>query len=366
MRTIRLILLTLCGAWCVVAAAQAQHLAFPGPPPGGPGLMTPEEYGPGDDGGCCGGGRPDPFGRDEYAHAVWTIGTEAMLLGREKTSGVVLARAGNLNLAGATRLDSSALDYDHELTPRFNAILHRDDGLDLGFSFFECEDWNSQAIVADTGANTISISAPNILLGGSNAARFSSESQLWSAELNVRFRVLPRLTLMAGGRALEFAEEFSAERNLNANSFVPVYNIDVRNRLIGVQIGGLGSIFQGEHLSLDAMMKWGYFHNEAKDIIRDLAGVGNLGVVTTEISEQSTLFEIGLYAAYRFNSQAKVYVGYNAMWLIGLATAPAQIASNDVFNIASAARLGTRGAQIVSAHENLTFEGTTVGFEFTY
>src|SRR5205809_5745246 len=106
----------------------------------------------------------------------------------------------------------------------------------------------------------------------------------------MRFRVLPRLTLLLGGRLLEFSDNLLAQRNLNGPTFLPLYSIDTTNHLVGVQAGVLGSLFQGRCLSLDGVMKLGCFHNRDRDRIQNLAGIGTINSVTVEGSDTTTLF----------------------------------------------------------------------------
>jgi hypothetical protein len=374
------------------AAAYGHDMAFPGPPPGampgdpmsgammggmypgsgmypgmGPGFAGPPGYG-----GCgpfepCGEqGPPVSCGPCEPRCPTWSFAAEAMLLGRSTAKDQVLVRAGLFNLAGETLLATENLTFDEEFAPRISTVLHLGTELDCSFSFLTVENWHSEGQVASDGP--ISVSAPNILLSDLNAARFDYDSDLWSAELNLRWRMMPRLTLLAGMRVIELNEVLQQTDNFpNLITLEPSYVIDVRNRMIGAQIGALANLLSfGKSISVDGFLKWGWLNNDAEHDMNDILNIG-FGQLQAENTEVCNLVEVGVSATWRCNRHLKVWFGYEVLYLHGVATAPSQIPGNDLFDNATAiAPLGPAGAVGVDVEDDLWVSGVNGGFEVTY
>jgi hypothetical protein len=373
-RQLRLLTLTICGLLCAAALARAHDMAFPGPPPGGypPGAMMGGMY-PGMQPVFAGPDGPGPFdpeavpgpscpgGCDERCGPLWSVGVEGVLWRRSSPRGLTLVRNGAFLLGGTPLLNADALLFDYEAAPRITTTLHINPELDCQFTYFTVEDWSTQAVVVSGGS--ISVSSPNILLDALNAVRFEYESELWSGELNLRWRMMPRVTLLAGVRVLELVDRFEQTDNFPAaNTFLPSYTIAVRNQLFGVQAGGLFSVVRSGPICVDAFVKGGYFNNEAEHNMQGiLTGISQLAAAG---SEDTLLWEAGFNITYCFNRYLKAWVGYSALWLNGIASAPGQIPGNSLFT--GAFPLGPVGAVGVDATESLRIEGANVGLELSY
>ncbi len=382
MRQLRLIALTTCGLLCAAALARAHDLAFRGPPPGGmpggpPGAMMGGMYPgmgpvfPPSHPGHAGGGPPGPgvWGDAMEGHAsddagpLWSVAAEAMNVRRSSARNQILVRDGAFVLAGTPLLTTAGLPFDYELAPRFTVVLHVNPEVDYQFSAFYIEDLTSEAVIVSDGS--ISVSAPNVLLDNFNAARFEYDSDFWSAELNARWRMMPRLTLLAGLRAMELTEGFVEADNFpGVTTFETVYTIAVRNRLCGGQVGALVSLLRMGPVCFDGLVKAGLFRNEAEHNMNDVLNIG-LGQISAENTEGTSLWEIGLTLTWCVNANVKAWAGYNVLWLNGIATAPAQIPGNDLFGV-SAVRLGPLGALGVNVDDYLRLDAFSGGIEVSF
>ena len=244
-------------------------------------------------------------------------------------------------------------------------MLHGESNLDVEFDFFRIDTWASRAVVVrDTD---ISVSSPNILLDNLNAAQFTYKSQFWSAEVNLRWRVIPRLTLLAGFRSMELTDRFEQVDNFfQLNNFAPSYTIRVTNHLTGGQVGAVASLLRcGDWLSVDGFLKWGYFSDSAEHSMADLLHLG-FGALSAQDTENTPLIETGVALTWHCNEHAKVWLGYNALWLTRIASAPGQIPGNDLLGSNGVAALGPIGGLGVAINERLRIDGFNGGFEVSF
>jgi hypothetical protein len=382
-RQLRLFTLTVCGLLSAAALARAHDMAFPGPPPGGmaggppPGAMMDGMYpgmqpvfgGPGYAGEGPYGpdgepGAPGPGCCDDGAGPLWTVGAEALLWRRSSPRSEILVRNGQFQLSGAPLLLTDSLIFDHEAAPRITATLHVSPLVECDVTYFTVEDWSAQAVVVNDAE--ISISSPNILLDNFNAAKFDYTSRLQSAEVNLRFRIMPRITLLGGLRWMELSEKFEQTDNFpGLATFAPSYTIAVRNRLVGAQAGGIFSLLQYGPFSVDAFVKGGYFNNAAEQNMHDILNLG-FGQLQAFNTEHTQLWEAGFNITWCFHPRAKCWIGYSALWLNGVATAPSQIPGNDLLGSSGVAALGPVGAVGCDVTDNLRVDGVNGGFEISY
>jgi hypothetical protein len=294
-----------------------------------------------------------------------SVGVEAMLLKRTTARPFTLVRQGAFDLNGADLLNADNLDFDHEIGPRVDIVVHRPSGLDFGFTYFEVLEWESEGVATDPV--DVSTSAPNQLLNNFNTASVTYDSQFTSAELNLLYRVHPRVTLLAGLRWMHLKDTLLAFDNFgpDPNVLIPSYSIRVENDLSGAQVGILATLLRAGAFTLDCAVKGGYYALEAEHQMVDIQNVGTLGSISAINNDMTTVIDVGLTASLRLGRHAKVWLGYQAMWLTGVATAPSQIAGNDLIGIPGT-QIGAPGALGVDVFDNLMFYGARAGVEFSY
>jgi hypothetical protein len=295
---------------------------------------------------------------------MWSVGIETVIMRRQSARQQTLVREGAFDLNGTSLLETDDLIFDHEMTPRLTLTLHVNPELVYEVCYFNIDDWAAAAVVVDDG--DISVSSPNILLDTFNAARFDYRSEFTSIESNIRWRMMKRVTLLAGLRFMEMTDGFEQTDNFpGLQTFAPSYTIATRNRLMGGQFGGIFSLLRFGPVCLDGFAKWGYFINEAEHNMHDVLnlGFGNLEAFNTE---NTSIVEAGLNVSCCFGQHVRAWAGYSALWLNGVATAPSQIPGNDLLGNGGVAALGPIGARGVDVTDNIRIDGFNAGLEFSY
>ena len=147
-------------------------------------------------------------------------------------------------------------------------------------------------------------------------------SQLYNAEVNVRWQPWARVTMLAGFRFVDLGEDLQG--TLPPQRTVPFWDTHTRNYLYGFQIGADGKLCEYRRFSLDIVAKAGLFDNVADET----AGVS---IYRTVYGESATtthaafVGEIDLACRYQIAPTLSLKLGYEVLWLEGVALAPGQI-----------------------------------------
>lgn len=182
------------------------------------------------------------------------------------------------------------------------------------------------------GTTTI-LTTPNIVVVDDNGPstpffQNSYVSTLNSVEVNIKNRVNSRLRTLCGARWLSLDEDFDY-----ASSF-PGFGArtDVSNNLIGLQIGMDAELWDSGRFHLNGLVKSGiYFSNaehNAKFNFDDVPGFTHLTVHDTR-QQAAFLGECELTGSIDLNDALSLRLGYQVMWLGGVALGPEQIAVTD-------------------------------------
>ena len=129
------------------------------------------------------------------------------------------------------------------------------------------------------------------------------------------------------------------------------------NNLYGLQIGADGKLFERGCFSIDGLIKLGGYWNH----VTDSTGVSIAKVVyNADASTDHPAFvsEAGLQCKYRITDRITLKIGYEALWLAGVALAPGQIqetyAANPVYALG------------VNSNSHVLFHGGTAGLEISF
>jgi len=209
---------------------------------------------------------------------------------------------------------------------------------------------------------------------------WTDTTSLYGAEINGRWRLSDGITILAGLRWLQLNDRlvgtltpaditqptwkktcltcdlFHITDGDPAGVYPPFWTTSTTNNLYGVQIGIDGKLMERDRLSLDGLLKLGLFDNNATQS----AGVSLQKVVhPASASTNRVAFagEAGLQLRYRLSTDLTLKVGYEALWLAGVALAPAQIAQT------STSASGDVSALAVDTGANVLFQGVTFGLE---
>jgi hypothetical protein len=147
----------------------------------------------------------------------------------------------------------------------------------------------------------------------------------------------------------------------------PFWTTRTVNDLYGVQIGVEGKLWELGRLSLDGLIKAGIFDNNAtqsalvsleKQLFPAQATTNHIAFVS----------EAELHAKYQLAKGLALKVGYEALWLDGVALAPGQIRETYTTtpSPASPSTPVSVRALGVNSGSNVLFQGVTVGLESSF
>ena len=144
-----------------------------------------------------------------------------------------------------------------------------------------------------------------------------------------------------------------------APPYPPFWNTSTTNNLYGFQIGVDGKIFELKNFSINALIKGGPYLNHASE----LTGVSLAKTVYesgASANRAAFVGEGGLQCKYQVTRAITLKLGYEVLWLSGVALAPGQI--QETYTIAPATVYATG----VNSHSHVLFHGVTAGLEFSF
>jgi hypothetical protein len=269
--------------------------------------------------GCC-----DPF---------WTVSADVLLWQRGGGNGVGLIFAdGFLGVPGNPGpeiLNARDLTFDFQPDPRIGLIHCLNECYSVEGNFFFIDSWTSAA----SRATPMHVAFPGFVQAflppPDGVGTFLLGTDLFSAELNLRRRANDWLTLMAGLRWIELHDLLTFQFQPNGGAAATMYTIDANNHLYGFQVGGLVDVWTNGLWSVNAWAKAGLFHNSADQ----LTNVFFPGVGTVGDQDDNTAFagDLAITAVRQLNDWLAFRIGYQLLWIDGVALAPDQLlGTNDV------------------------------------
>ena len=175
----------------------------------------------------------------------------------------------------------------------------------------------------------------------------------------------PRIAFCLYGSSIRIYNLFDVARIENlpgipaTAAFPPFWNTSTTNNLYGLQIGADGKLFERGRFSIDGLIKVGGYWNHASES----TGVSIEKVVyPSGASTDHAAFvgEAGLQCKYQVTRGLALKLGYEALWLYGVALAPGQIQETYETAPATVTALG------VNSDSGVLFHGATAGLEFSF
>lgn len=185
-------------------------------------------------------------------------------------------------------------------------------------------------------------------------------TKLNNLEFNARWNPCCALTLLAGLRWVELRENLQGTLTPPTFSWEPPFwNTDARNNLYGFQVGADGKLLDSGRISIDGLVKAGIYDNQAEE------ATGVSIFKATRLSYASTnhaafVGEIGLQCKYQITDRLAATAGYQAIWLDGVALAPAQIDQTVTIPLDIVVVRG------VNCDGGVFYHGATVGLEYAF
>jgi hypothetical protein len=265
-----------------------------------------------------------------------------------------------LTFPGETpRLDAGDFSYDYE--SGFELSLSRRFGpcWDLELRYLLVDGWSdSLATTFDGGVGTV-VTDPPTLFGGFGSGVATSSSELESFELMPWYALSEQIRVGGGFRWLRFDDSLNL-------AFIPgagpssAIDIGARNDLYGFQLGADVLLWNAGRFSVETIGKIGIYGNHARHSIVLADPVGDpdatLGIGDRE-DDLAWVGEAGITAGYAINCRWTARVGYQLLWIDGLALAPEQLGSTTALGGFDPARTTTNTSGDVLLH------GLTMGLE---
>jgi hypothetical protein len=245
-------------------------------------------------------------------------------------------------------------DFDLDVHAGFDLSLARQLGerLSLELRYFGVDHWRAQSTVPTTPGSLLQVNAsPPVFVPAGDAIEAQYTSELHNAEINGRYRLSERWTLLAGFRYAELNERFAAELVDAISPFR--YEAGAWNRLYGGQLGAAAMLWDGGGpLRIEAIGKAGAFGNSASQHSSYTTDVVTFSTDDSE-SPVSFLGDIRIAGNYQLSQRWSAQFGYQLLWINQVALATEQVAVSDfVFG----------GG--IDASGDAFYHGATVGLQY--
>ena len=186
-------------------------------------------------------------------------------------------------------------------------------------------------------------------------------TRLYNAELNVRWDLCSRVTMLAGFRWGDLGEDLQGTI-VPSDRTAPFWDTTTRNNLYGFQLGADWKIWSCGRFSINGVVKAGIFDNDAEET----TGVSIYRKVYWEsaaTNRAAFLGEIDVQCKYQVTPRLSLKAGYEAIWLQGVALAPAQIPETVSHGSSLPIYVQALG---VESGSGVFFHGATAGLEYSF
>ncbi len=326
----------------------------------------------------------------------WNISVEGIVLNRlgGGVDRTLVARVpGNLPFLGTFFTPGTEAVNSNQFQQGFSAgpkvgLMYRDDsGFGVELSYFNVFNQSASASIGpDDPANWLVMRAPGGFWQTQDfpyqAMTWRNSTNLYSAEINGRYEIAPKVNVLAGFRWLHLNDDLQGvltpgDRTAPTwkttcpfcdlsqvtpggpiGALPPFWTTGTTNNLYGVQVGVDGTIFAFDRFSLNGRVTMGLFDNRAEQA----AGVSIQKIVypaTATANGAAFVSEASLQVRYRMTQGLSLKAGYEVLWLVGVALAPGQI--QQTFAAPSDVR-----ALGVNHGSNVLFQGATFGLEYLF
>jgi hypothetical protein len=375
-----------------VGAARAQE-GFAGWPAGGDGSLASSAQKPADP--------PQSAPR-------WTFSTEAIVLGRTGGANQTLvgllpgstqfAATQNASALAAEAFNSNQFWQGFSAGPKISVTYHDESGYGAEFSYFNIFTQSATKTVGPTNpADWLVMYAPGAFWQTQDFAyqgmAWKDATNLYNAEANGRLDLSPGVTVLGGFRWLQLNDTLvgwltpadrsepnwktpclkapspsctlsgvgSGEPPWTYPAYPPFWTGKTQNNLYGAQIGVDAKLLEYGRFSINGVIKAGVFDNDAKQSA--LVSMAKTLFPTQAAADHAAFVsEAALQAKYQLAKGLALKLGYEALWLDGVALAPGQI--RETYTTAppavSARALG------VNCGSNVLFQGATFGLEYSF
>ncbi|MCU0721609.1 MAG: hypothetical protein MUC83_18005 [Pirellula sp.] len=217
---------------------------------------------------------------------------------------------------------SGGTGFDGLLT--IKRIAGNSQPIDLQTRFFESRGMTSLNLIEFTPV-VIPVFYNGIPIDPAQSYLIEYETDLQSAELNLRTQILPRLHAVAGLRYFEIAERFDI---VNSAVSSPTQRFGFfssnENDAIGGQLGLEGVLISRGFGRLTGGVKWAYLSNSVEGIATASDTSGSPLTTILNDTETTHLIDVQLGATFSVTHWLGLYAGYQGIFGSDFALAPTQ------------------------------------------
>ena len=260
-------------------------------------------------------------------------------------------------------LDADQFSFDFEGGPDLTIVRHGDDS-DIEFRWFQVHD--SIAKTPTIGRDSTGFGFPfRVLLGvpGSEDGIDLSagyRSQMSSFELNLKRPIGDWISVFGGFRFVELNELLSYSSTPVGGEPLPMF-VRSFNDLYGFQLGSdIMLLDRGGPFKLVATGKAGIYANYARNQA-DQGVMDSDDVDSASTCEGAFLGEIGLNCTYQITPRLAARVGYEVMWINGVA-----LASQQQPRLVPVQEEHVHGSPSVAAEGTAFYHGVAAGLDFRF
>ena len=341
--------------------------------------------------------RPEPVKTEPR----WTLSAEVIALARSGTGNRPLVSLvpgdvywftqtgiNTTNYPGVEVLNSNQLGQRLAAGPRLSLSYRDPSGYGFELSYFNVVGLTAGKAIGPTNpAQWLVMKAPGTFWQTQDyiyqSMVWQDDSRLHSLEANARLELAPRVTLLLGARWLQLRDQLQGTLDPAdlgqplwkrggpsklwdavpaAGSTVvinpPFWTTIATNNLYGVQIGAKATLWEAGPWSLGGTIKAGVFNNRAEHVSL-VSMQKQIFPAQTATNAAAFAGEGSLVAKYQLSEAIALKLGYEALWLNGIALAPGQI---EMVNTTPS----TVSAQGVNCRSSTLFQGLTFGVDYAF
>jgi len=344
----------------------------------------------------------------------WTFSAETIVLGRTGGAnqplvgllpgGMQFAATQNASALAAEAFNSNQFWQGFSAGPKISVTYHDESGYGAEFSYFNIFTQSATKTVGPTNpADWLVMYAPGAFWQTQDFAyqgmAWKDATNLYNAEANGRLDLSPRVTLLGGLRWLQLNDELvgwltPADRIAptwkgpcllpgasgcalsdvpnpppggSVVIYPPFWTTSTQNNLYGAQIGVDAKLLELGRFSIDGVIKAGVFDNDAKQSTL-VSMAKTLFPTQAAANHAAFVSEAALQAKYQLAKGLALKVGYEALWLDGVALAPGQIRETYTTSPSPASPSTPVSARAlgINCGSNVLFQGATVGLEYSF
>lgn len=196
--------------------------------------------------------------------------------------------------------------------------------VDLQTRFFESRGMTSLNLIESTPV-VVPVFYNGIPISPAQRYLIDYESDMQSAELNLRTPILSRLFLVGGIRYFEVEERFDiVDSNVSTPAARLGFFSNIDNDAIGGQLGLEGILLSRRFGSINGGVKWACLSNSVEGLARASNSSGAPLITNFDDTEISHLIDVQLGATFSITHWLGLYAGYQGLFGSDFALGPTQ------------------------------------------